>query len=133
NQGLAAHAGLCERLMAQVRKEEKEQQELRAKASANLKAGNKQIAAQYALRLQSVSRELEENRKQLGEAEKTYRELMSARDVSIKEARSKIDQLKRGLDDMKVKKAMAELNEMAAGMVTEIGGSGDTLNRLEEM
>jgi hypothetical protein len=34
---------------------------------------------------------------------------------------------------MKVQKATAELNEMAAGMVTEIGGAGDTLNRLEEM
>jgi hypothetical protein len=28
---------------------------------------------------------------------------------------------------------MAELTEMAAGMISEIGGSGDTLNRLEEM
>ena len=34
---------------------------------------------------------------------------------------------------MKSTKAMAELNEMASGMVTDIGGSGDTLNRLEEM
>ena len=34
---------------------------------------------------------------------------------------------------MKVQGAMAELNEMAAGMVNEIGGSGDTLNRLQEM
>ncbi|HRQ89230.1 MAG TPA: hypothetical protein PLA50_10550, partial [Bacteroidia bacterium] len=30
-------------------------------------------------------------------------------------------------------KATAEMNEMAAGMVNEIGGAGDTLNRLEEM
>jgi hypothetical protein len=28
---------------------------------------------------------------------------------------------------------MAELNEMAAGMIGTLGGSGDTLNRLEEM
>lgn len=34
---------------------------------------------------------------------------------------------------MKSTKAMAELNEMASGMVTDIGGSGDTLNRLEDM
>lgn len=133
NQGLAAHAGLCERLMVQVRKEEKEQTELRAKTTAHLKAGNKKLAGQLAVRLQTVSQELEENNKQLEEAEKTYRELMNARDVSIKEARAKIEELRRGIDDMKVQSAMAELNEMAAGMVNEIGGSGDTLNRLQEM
>ena len=34
---------------------------------------------------------------------------------------------------MRMKTAMAEMNEMAAGMVSTIGGSGDTLNRLHEM
>ncbi|MFT4641728.1 MAG: phage shock protein A [Verrucomicrobiales bacterium] len=133
NQGLAAHAGLCERLMVQVKKQEKERDEFRAKTSAHLKAGNKQLAGQLAMRLQSVTADLSENSAQLEEAEKTYRELMTARDVSIKEARSKIEELRRGIDDMKVQSAMAELNEMAAGMVNEIGGSGDTLNRLQEM
>lgn len=133
NQGLAAHAGLCERLMVQVKKQETESAELRAKTSAHLKAGNKKMAGQLAMRLQSVRTELDENTLQLEEAEKTYRELMNARDVSIKEARGKIEELRRGIDDMKVQSAMAELNEMAAGMVNEIGGSGDTLNRLQEM
>ena len=133
NQGLAAHAGLCERLMVQVKKQETEQAELRAKTTAHLKAGNKKMAGQLAMRLQSLTSELDENTAQLEEAEKTYRELMNARDVSIKEARGKIEELRRGIDDMKVQGAMAELNEMAAGMVNEIGGSGDTLNRLHEM
>ena len=30
-------------------------------------------------------------------------------------------------------KAMAEMHEMAAGMISNIGGSGDTLNRLHDM
>src|SRR5687768_18382371 len=64
NQGLASHAGLAERLMSQVRKLETEEQELRARTTANLRAGNKQLAGELALRLQSISRELEENRKQ---------------------------------------------------------------------
>ena len=126
NQGLAAHAGLCERLMVQVKKQETEQAELRAKTTAHLKAGNKKMAGQFAMRLQTITGELDENTSQLEEAEKTYRELMNARDVSIKEARGKIEELRRGIDDMKVQGAMAELNEMAAGMVNEIGGSGDT-------
>jgi len=133
NKGLAAHAGLCERLMSQVKKLEKEEGDLRAKTAANLKAGNKKLAGQYAMRLQTTRRELDENRTQLEEAETTYKELLAARDVSVRAARDKISSLKRGINDMKMQSAMAELNEMAAGMVSEIGGSGDTLNRLHEM
>lgn len=133
NQGLAAHAGLCERLMTQVRKLEADERDLRAKATANLRAGNRDAAAQYALRLQTVSRELEENRKQLEQADTTYKELIKARDVSVKAAQAKIQELKHSLDDLKIKKATAELTEMASGMISTIGGSGDTLDRLHTM
>lgn len=133
NQGLAAHAGLCERLMTQVRKLEQEERDLRAKATANLRAGNRDAASQYALRLQTVQRELAENRTQLEQAETTYKELIKARDVSVKAAQAKIEALKSSLDDLKIKKATAELTEMASGMVASIGGSGDTLDRLHKM
>lgn len=133
NQGLAAHAGLVERLMSQIRQLEGEERDLRAKTSANLKVGNRDAAGQYALRLQTVQRELVENRAQAEAAEKTYQELLSARDVSVRAAQAKIEALRRDLGDLKVKKAMAELTEMASGMVTKIGGSGDTLDRLHQM
>ena len=133
NEGLAAHAGLCERLMTQVKKLEADERELRARTTANLKAGNRDAAGQGALRLQMIQRELEENRRQLGQAEETYKSLVSAREVAVKAARAKIEALRQSLDDLKVKKAMAELTEMASGMVTEIGGSGDTLERLHSM
>lgn len=133
NEGLAAHAGLCERLMTQVRKLEQEEREFRAKATANLRAGNRDAAAQYALRLQTTQRELTENRAQLEQAETTYKELVKARDVSVKAAQAKIAELKSSLDDLKVKRATAELTEMASGMITSIGGSGDTLDRLHKM
>jgi phage shock protein A len=133
NQGLATHAGLCERIMTQVRKQEAEQRDLRAKTAANIKAGNRDVAGQYAVRLQSLDRDLEENRKQLEQAEATYKELVRARDVSIATARQKIESLRSSISDMKMKKAMAELTEMASGMITTIGGSGDTLNRLSNM
>lgn len=133
NTGLASHAGMCEKLMSQVRKLEVDERDLRAKAAAHLKAGNRAAAGQYALRLQTVNRELEENRRQLTDAERTYKELVKARDVSVAQAKAKIEQLKSSIDDMKMKKAMAELNEMASGMITTMGGSGDTLNRLQEM
>jgi phage shock protein A len=133
NQGLAAHAGLCERLMSQVKKLEEDERELRAKAAAHLRAGNKNAASQYALRLQPVTAQLQENRTQVGQAEQTYQELLKARDLSIKAAQTKIEQLRSSLDDLKIKKATAELAEMASGMISTIGGSGDTLNRLHQM
>ena len=133
NQGLAAHAGLAERLMTQVRRLEGEERDLRAKASANLRAGNREAAGNYALRLQAVTRELEENRKQLEHAEKTYTELVKARDVSVRAAQDKIAALKTSMDDLKIKRATAELTEMASGMISQIGGAGDTLNRLHTM
>src|SRR5215472_12283817 len=133
NQGLASHAGLCERLIAQVKQLESEQRDLRAKATANLRAGNRDAAAQYALRLQTVERELDENRTQMEQAEKTYRDLVKARDVAITAARNKIESLKSGITDLKMKRAMAELTEMASGMITSIGSSGETLDRLHNI
>jgi len=133
NQGLASHAGLAERLMGQVRKLETDERELRAKASSHLKAGNRSAAGQYALRLQTVERELAENRRQLEQAEETYNNMLKARDVAVANARAKIEGLRGAIADMRMNKAMAEMHEMAAGMIGEIGGSGDTLNRLHDM
>jgi len=133
NQGLAAHAGLAERLMSQVKRGEQDEQELRARVTANLRAGNRELAAQLALQLQQVSRELETNRGQAKQADETYKNLIRARDTAVNAARQKIEQLRFSLSDLKVKKATAELTEMASGMIAQIGGSGDTLNRLHEM
>ena len=133
NQGLATHAGMCERLMGQVRKLEAEQKDLRAKTAAHLRAGNKSAAGQYALRLQTVEQQLEENRKQLEQAESTYKNLIKARDVAVQTARAKIESLKGAINDMRMNQAMAEIHEMASGMISEIGGAGDTLNRVHEM
>ncbi len=133
NTGLASHAGLCERLMAQVKKQEAEQKDLKARAGANLRAGNRAAAGQYALRLQTVDTELAENRTQLEQAETTYKELLRARDVAVTTAKARIDNLKSSIGDLKMKRAMAELTEMASGMISSIGSSGDTLDRLSTM
>jgi hypothetical protein len=52
--------------------------------------------------------------------------------VAVKDAHAKIDSLKRLLTETEMLEAQAELQEMARGMITEIGGSDDTLNRVEE-
>ncbi len=133
NKGLAAHAGLVEKLMSKAKRLDREENELRAKTAANLKAGNREAAGKLALQLQTADKEHDEVREQMEEADARYKELVKARDVSVKQAKDRIEQLTRNLDEMKSTKAMAELNEMASGMVTDIGGSGDTLNRLEDM
>ncbi len=59
--------------------------------------------------------------------------MVRARDVAVTTARAKIESLRSSISDMKMKKAMAELTEMASGMINSIGGSGDTLDRLQNM
>ncbi|MCX6878836.1 MAG: PspA/IM30 family protein [Verrucomicrobia bacterium] len=133
NQGLTTHAGLCEKLISQVKRQEAEEQDLKAKAAANLRAGNQRLAGEIALELQRIRKDLADNRSQLSDAEKTYKDLVMSRDTAIKVARDKIESLRKGLDSMKMNKALAEMNEMASGMLTQIGGSGDTLDRLHQM
>jgi phage shock protein A len=132
NENLANHAAFVERLMRQVKNLEKSDKELAAKAAANLKVGNRGAAGQYALQLKTVREQLSENRGQLEGADETYKKLVKTRDVAIKEAQGKIESLKRLLTETEMMEAQAELQEMAKGMITEIGGSGDTINRVEE-
>lgn len=132
NENLASHAGFVERLMRQVKKLDVQERELAAKAAANLKVGNRAAAGQYALQLKTVKDQLEENRSQLEAADATFKKLVKSRDVSVREAKAKIESLKRMLTETEMLEAQAELQEMASGMISEIGGSGDTLGRVEE-
>jgi phage shock protein A len=132
NDNLANHAAFVERLMRQVKNLEKQETELATKAAAHLKMGNRSAAGQYALQLKTVKEQLEENRGQLEAADVTYKKLVKSRDVAVREAQTKIDTLKRMISEAEMLEAQAELQEMAQGMITSIGGSGDTLNRVEE-
>jgi phage shock protein A len=132
NENLANHAAFVERLMRQVKTMEAQEGQLAAKAAAHLKVGNRTAAGQYALQLKTVREQLEENRQQLEAADETYKKLVKTRDVAVKEAQRKIDTLKRAISETEMLEAQAELQEMAKGMITEIGGSGDTLARVEE-
>ncbi len=131
NDNLATHAGFVERLMRQIKSLERKEKELTAKVAANIKAGNRSLAGQMALELQTVKSQLDENREQLELAEVTYKKLIKSRDVAIKEASGKIEKLKRMISETEMMEAQAELQEMATGMISEIGGSGDTLDRVE--
>ena len=132
NDSLASHAGFVERLIRQIKNLEAQERDDAAKAAAHLKVGNREAAGQYALQLKAVKEQLTENRIQLEAAEETFQKLTKSRDVAVKEAKAKIESLKRMLSETEMLEAQAELQEMASGMITEIGGSGDTLNRVQE-
>jgi phage shock protein A len=132
NDNLATHAGFIERLMRQVKDLEQKERELTTRIAVNLKVGNRSVAGQMALDLQTLKSQSEENRQQLVVAEDTYKKLVKSRDVAIQEARAKIETLKRLITETEMMEAQAELQEMASGMIGSIGGSGDTLNRVEE-
>src|SRR5260221_2095875 len=100
NQGLAAHAGLCERLIAQVKKLEIEERELRAKTTALLRADSRDAAGATALRLQPHHPELAEDRNQLQQAATTYLQLIQSRHRAIENAASKIEALPFRFDDL---------------------------------
>ena len=132
NENLANHAGFAERLLRQVKNLEAQEREYAAKAAANLKVGNRNAAGQYALQLKTVKEQLDENRKQLEAAEDTYKKLVKSRDVAVRDAQEKIEKLKRMMTETEMLEAQAELQEMAQGMISSIGGSGDTISRVEE-
>lgn len=132
NDNLANHAAFVERLMRQVRNLEAQEKEFASKAAAHLKLGNRSAAGQYALQLQTVKEQLEENRSQLQASDDTYKKLVKTRDVAVRDAQAKIESLKRMMTETQMLEAQAELQEMAQGMITTIGGSGDTLSRVEE-
>jgi phage shock protein A len=130
NGGLAIQAALVEKLAAQAKKLSVDEDDLNSKIPVLLNAGKRDLAAQLALRLQTVDKEHDDVVAQLEEAEKSYKDLTRARDVSVKAAKDKMEALGRGINDLKVRKATAELTEMANGMITSLGSSGDSLNRI---
>ena len=125
NDSLATHAGFVERLMRQIKSQDQKESDLAAKTAAHLKLGHRKVAGQYALQLKDMKAQVEENRAQLVQSEETFKKLVKARDVSVRDAKEKIEKLKRMISETEMLEAQAELQEMATGMISSIGGSGD--------
>lgn len=129
---LVAHSGHCEWLMTKVKDLVKREQDLRDETTGHLREGNRDAAGMCAVRLQAIQGELEEHRRRLEEAEASYRELLKTRDVVVNAAQAKVEALRLGLDDLKVKQTVAELAETASAVAAQIGAGG-TLDRLTQM
>jgi len=133
NDGLVSHATLVERLRQQVIKGETEVADATRRMQALLKAGESQSAGRYALQLKDLTAQLAESRQQFEAADASYLQLVATRDAAIAEARAKVEQLRWQIGDLKVNRALADLQNMANAMLDSFHGPGDSLNRLQEM
>ncbi len=133
NAGLVTHATLAERLKAQVSSNEAKAAELTAKMRTLASAGEHKAAARYALQLKQISARLLEDSGKLEAAEAKYQQLVRTRDKAVTETRNKLDQLRWQIGDLKVNRALADLEATAAAMIGGIAEPGDGINRLGEM
>ena len=132
NHGLAAHAGVCERLRKKATRLEARVGELSDQVGERLANGERDAAAEAALELEEVQADLAKTRTQLADAEETYRELLHARNGAIRAARRKIEGLRRAIGETKAQKALADISELAAGLHGTIGVCEGTLERVHE-
>ena len=133
NEGMVSHAALAERLIAQANRGESEYTALTTKVSVYLETGNRDEAARLALQRKQVESRLAEDRAELAEAERTYQSLARTRDAAVTDARDKIEAVRRQIGGLKVDRAVADLETMAAAMVGELGDAGDSLDRLQRL
>jgi phage shock protein A len=133
NAGLISHAKHVEELNSQTKRLERAVRDNTAKVSAFVKAGNTNAAKPLALQLQKDKESLAENQTQLQTANATYQQLVIARDAAIQKAKDTIGQIKNDLSEKQRGEALANLTETANGMISQIGGHADTLNRLSEI
>lgn len=132
NTNLAKQAGMAERLKAQVAKEKKQIEMLTAKITACISANQTESAATYAFQLKQLKSELAENETQLKESDDLYEQLRRQRDVYVKETQRTIENIKSKISKAEMAEAQAKLAEIASSTAFEIGGSGETMARLNE-
>jgi phage shock protein A len=130
DRGLAGHAAVCERLRGERSRLERERKQLEPRVQASLAAGDRNGAAQKALRLEQLTQTQEVTEQQLHEAESMYRELLHAREVALRGARDRLEQLRSSIGAMRAQQALAELSELSAGMHGSLGMSELDVERL---
>ncbi len=132
NENLANAAAFVERLKRITTTAQAKEKDLSTKIKANMAAGNNQVAGQLALQYKELKARMAENQQQLQIAESNYTKLERTRDTAIREAEQKLMRLQNKLSEAQMYEAQAQLQEMASGMITSIGGSNDSMDRVTE-
>jgi hypothetical protein len=132
NEGLATHAGVCDRLRGRITGLERDAERARTQAVECLRASDRDRAAKQALAEERLRADVERLRKELDEAEGAYQELVRTRRVAVETAREKIEGLRKTIGTTRVQTALAELTEMAASLHGAVGIAGGDLDRLRD-
>ncbi|MEW6281069.1 MAG: PspA/IM30 family protein [Candidatus Eremiobacterota bacterium] len=132
NKNLAKQAALVERLRAAIEKEKRELERMTAKATALYNAKQLEEAGRYALLVKNMKQSVADNEAQLKQADDMYKNLTKQRDVYVREAQKRIDNIKRKMSQAEIAESQAKLAEIATSTAFDMAGSGATLQRLEE-
>lgn len=132
NKNLAKQAALVERLRAAVEKEKRELDRATAKATALFNAKQMEEAGRLALQVKQHKQSIADNETQLKQADDLYKNLSKQRDVYVREAQSRIENIKRKMSQAEIAESQAKLAEIASATAFDMAGSGATLQRLEE-
>lgn len=132
NKNLAKQAALVERLRSSIEKEKRELERNTAKATALLNAKQMEEAGRYAMMVKQQKQSVADLETQMKQADDMYRNLSKQRDVYVREAQKRIDNIKRKMSQAEVAESQAKLAEIASATAFDMAGSGATLQRLEE-
>ena len=132
NENLANAAAFVERLKRITANDQVKEKELSAKIKAFMSAGNNKAAGQLAMQYKELKSRMVENEQQLQIAESNYTKLERTRDTAIREAEQKLMKLQNKVSETEMYEAQAQLQEMASGMITSIGGPNDSLDRVAQ-
>jgi phage shock protein A len=132
NEGLATHAGVCDRLRHRIAGLERDIERARAQAVELLSGGDRTRAATHALAEERMRNDLDRQRQELDEAEAAYSDLVRTRRVAVATAREKIETLRRTIGTARTQTAHPELAEMAASLHGAVGQNGGDLDRLRD-
>lgn len=131
--GLEQYRGLVERVGRQVKEGEAHMNKLEAQAKAYLKAGNREVAAKFALELQKARTQQEQNKGQLQMHETAYQNNLK----KIQHANKKLAEVKNKIQqydaELKMSEAEAEVAKLSQSfnmdVTTDFGQLEDVIQR----
>lgn len=131
--GLEQYRGLVERVNRQVKDGEAHMAKLEAQAKAYLKAGNREVAAKFALELQKAKLQNEQNKQQLAMHEQAYQNNLK----KIQHANKKLAEVKNKIQqydaELKMSEAEAEVAKLSQSfnmdVTTDFGQLEDVIQR----
>lgn len=112
-QGLELYRALVERVTRQVREEEARMAKLEAQAKAYLKAGDRETAGKFALEMEKLRGDLNQNREQLAMHEAAYQNNVKKIQHATKKLAEVRERINKHEANLKMSEAEAEVAKLA--------------------